>query len=72
MSLKALIAEQLGISEEEISDDSHFIEDLGGDSLDVVEIIMEVEEVYELEISEEDAVKLLTYIDLYDYIEAHK
>ena len=72
MSLKALIAEQLGISEEEVGDNSHFIEDLGGDALDVVEIIMEVEEVYELEISEEDAVKLLTYIDLYDYIEAHK
>lgn len=72
MSLKALIAEQLGISEEEVGDNSHFIEDLGGDSLDVVEIIMEVEEVYDLEISEEDAVKLLTYIDLYDYIEAHK
>lgn len=72
MSLKTLIAEQLGISEEEVGDNSHFIEDLGGDSLDVVEIIMEVEEVYELEISEEDAVNLLTYIDLYDYIEAHK
>lgn len=71
MALKELIAEQLGISVGDINDDSHFIEDLGGDSLDIVEIIMEVEEVYEIEVPEEDAVDLLTFSKLNDYIEAH-
>lgn len=68
--LKEIIAEQLGISEDEITLDSSFVEDLGADSLDIVELIMAVEEEFELEIPDSDAEKIDTVESLVKYIEA--
>jgi acyl carrier protein len=69
--IKEIIADQLGIPEEEITNQSSFIEDLGADSLDIVELIMAMEEEFEIEISDEDAEKLLTVQDTLDYIKKH-
>ena len=66
--IKQIIADQLGIPEEEILNESSFVEDLGADSLDIVELIMAMEEEFEIEISDEDAEKLLTVQDTLDYI----
>ena len=66
--IKQIIAEQLGISEEEISPEASFIEELGADSLDIVELIMGMEEEFEMEISDEDAEKMLTVQDAIDYV----
>ncbi len=53
--IRGIIADQLGLEEDEVSEDSDFIEDLGADSLDIVELIMELEEEFDLEIPDEDA-----------------
>jgi acyl carrier protein len=66
--IKVIIADQLGIPEEEISNDSSFVEDLGADSLDIVELIMAMEEEFEIEIPDEDAEKLLTVQDAVEYV----
>ncbi len=66
--IKQIIAEQLGISEEEISPEASFIEELGADSLDIVELIMAMEEEFEMEISDEDAEKMLSVQDAIDYV----
>ncbi|MCX5907244.1 MAG: acyl carrier protein [Deltaproteobacteria bacterium] len=55
-----IIVEQLGVSEEEVTPEAHFIEDLGADSLDLVELIMAMEEEFSLEISDEEAEKIQT------------
>ncbi len=66
--VKEIIAEQLGISEDEITLDSSFVEDLGADSLDIVEVVMAVEEEFELEMPDCDAEQLETVHDLVEYI----
>ncbi len=66
------IAEQLGVAADEVTPDSSFIEDLGADSLDIVELVMALEEEFNIEISDEDAEKIRTVKDVVSYIEAHK
>src|SRR5581483_191002 len=66
------ISEQLGVAADEVKPDSSFIEDLGADSLDIVELVMALEEEFNVEISDEDAEKIRTVKDVVNYIEAHK
>lgn len=66
--IKKITAEQLDIEEEEISLDTSFIEDLDADSLDIVELMMALEEEFDLEISEEDVDKIVTVGDAVSYI----
>jgi len=66
--VKQIIAEQLGLSEEELKDDASLIDDLGADSLDIVELVMAMEEEYEMEIPDEDAEKIVTIKDVTDYV----
>jgi acyl carrier protein len=70
--VKEIVCEQLGVSEDEVTPDASFIEDLGADSLDIVELVMALEEEYEMEISDEDAEKIKTVHDVITYIESHK
>jgi acyl carrier protein len=65
------IVEQLGVSEEEVTMEASFIDDLGADSLDLVELIMAMEEEFGLEISDEDAEKIQTVQDVVNYITEH-
>lgn len=67
--VKKIIAEQLGVDEAEITNDSHFIDDLGADSLDTVELVMALEEEFGIEIPDEDAEKIQTVGDVAKYIE---
>ena len=62
------IAEQLGIDTDDITMESSFIEDLGADSLDIVELLMALEEEFDIEIPDEEAEKLVTVGDVVDYI----
>ncbi len=66
------ISEQLGVAADQVTSDSSFIEDLGADSLDIVELVMALEEEFNIEISDEDAEKIRTVRDVVSYIEAHK
>jgi acyl carrier protein len=66
-----IIVEQLGVSEEEVTTEASFIDDLGADSLDLVELIMAMEEEFGLEISDQDAEKILTVQDVINYINEH-
>lgn len=67
--VKSIIVEQLGVSLEEVTPTASFIEDLGADSLDIVELIMALEEEYDLEIPDEDAEKIQTVEDVTKYIQ---
>ncbi|WP_251860302.1 acyl carrier protein [Clostridium sp. Marseille-Q2269] len=69
--IKATIAEQLSIDEEEIKMESSFVDDLGADSLDIVELIMALETEFDLEIPDEDAEKISTVGNVVDYIKSH-
>lgn len=69
--VKRIVAEQLGINEEEIKNESSFVEDLGADSLDTVELVMALEEEFSTEIPDEDAEKITTIQQAVDYIENH-
>ncbi|MBA5850498.1 acyl carrier protein [Clostridium sp. cel8] len=69
--IKKIIAEQLGIDENEIKLDSSFVDDLGADSLDIVELIMALETEFDLEIPDEEAEKISTVEDVVEYIKAH-
>jgi acyl carrier protein len=66
--VKKIISEQLGVEEEEVTSEASFIDDLGADSLDTVELIMAFEEEFGIEIPEEDAEKIATVQNAIDYI----
>jgi acyl carrier protein len=70
--VRSIIADQLGVSEEEIRPDSNFIEDLGADSLDIVELIMAMEEEFETEIPDEEAENIRTVGDAVGFVTAHQ
>lgn len=70
--VKAIIIEQLGVEEEDVKEESSFVDDLGADSLDIVELVMALEEEFELEISDEDAEKIRTVGETVKYIQEHK
>jgi acyl carrier protein len=70
--VKKMVASQLGKSEEEITLESAFIEDLGADSLDLVELVMAMEDEFGLEISDEDAERIVTVQDVINHILEHK
>jgi acyl carrier protein len=66
--VKKIIAEQLGVEEDEVTSEASFVEDLGADSLDTVELVMALEEEFGIEIPDEDAEKILTVGKALDYI----
>jgi acyl carrier protein len=70
--VKQIIVEQLQVDEAEVTPGASFQEDLGADSLDVVELVMQFEEAFDLEIPDEDAEKIKTVKDAIDYIEKHE
>jgi acyl carrier protein len=70
--VKNIIADQLGVGEEEIKATSSFIEDLGADSLDIVELVMAMEEEFEVEIPDEEAENIKTVQDAVNYVTTHK
>ena len=66
--VKEIIVEQLGVAENAVTEESSFIDDLGADSLDIVELIMALEEEFDMEIPDADAEKVVTVGDVVDYI----
>lgn len=69
--VKKIIVEQLGVTESSITLEASFIDDLGADSLDIVELIMALEEEFDTEIPDSDAEKIVTVSDVVDYIKEH-
>ena len=69
--VKGVVVEQLGVSEEEVTEEVSYIDDLGADSLDTVELVMALEEEFDTEIADEDAEKLTTIAKTVDYILEH-
>jgi acyl carrier protein len=70
--VKKIVAEQLGVNEAEIKNESSFVDDLGADSLDTVELVMALEEEFETEIPDEEAEKITTVQQAVDYINSHQ
>lgn len=70
--VKEIIVEQLGVDPEKVTTDAKFIEDLGADSLDTVELVMTFEEKFSVEVPDEDAEKLKSVADVVAYIKAHQ
>ena len=68
--VNSIIVEQLGVKEEDLKPEASFIDDLGADSLDTVELVMALEEEFDTEIPDEDAEKIKTVKDVYDYIDS--
>jgi len=68
--VKEVVVEQLSVSPDEVKEESKFVEDLGADSLDVVELVMALEEKFDIEIPDEDAEKIATVSDAIKFIEA--
>ncbi len=66
--VKKIVAEQLGVDEEEVTSEASFVEDLGADSLDTVELVMAFEEEFSIEIPDDDAEKIITVQNSVDYI----
>jgi acyl carrier protein len=69
--VKQIIVEQLGVDEGEVTPNASFVDDLGADSLDTVELVMAFEEAFDIEIPDEDAEKIRTVKDAIDYIDKH-
>ncbi|MEN8133238.1 MAG: acyl carrier protein [Pseudomonadota bacterium] len=69
--VKKIVVEQLGVSEDEVTEKASFVEDLGADSLDTVELVMALEEEFECEIPDEEAEKITKVQDAIDYVVAH-
>ena len=70
--IKSIIVDQLGVNDADVNSETRFVEDLGADSLDTVELVMKLEEDFDLEIPDEDAEKIQTVRDAIDYIGAHQ
>ena len=68
--IKSIVADQLGVDEDQVTEDASFIDDLGADSLDTVELIMAFEEEFDVEIPDEDAQKIKTVKDVIEYSES--
>ena len=69
--VKQIIVEQLGVDEGQVDNNASFVDDLGADSLDIVELVMAFEEGFDIEIPDEDAEKIRTVQDAVDYIQKH-
>jgi acyl carrier protein len=69
--VKKIVVEQLGVKEDEVTNESSFVDDLGADSLDTVELVMALEEEFECEIPDEEAEKITTVQQAVDYINEH-
>lgn len=69
--VKKIVVEQLGVNEGEVSGSSSFVDDLGADSLDTVELVMALEEEFDCEIPDEDAEKITTVQQAVDFVNAH-
>jgi acyl carrier protein len=69
--VKKIVAEQLGVNEADVKTDSSFVNDLGADSLDTVELVMALEEEFECEIPDEEAEKISTVQQAVDYVKSH-
>ena len=69
--VKAIVAEQLGVKQEQVTNDASFVDDLGADSLDTVELVMALEEEFEIDIPDEEAEKIVTFQDVLNYIKSH-
>jgi acyl carrier protein len=69
--VRKIVAEQLGVAEAEIKNEASFVDDLGADSLDTVELVMALEEEFECEIPDEEAEKITTVQQAINYVEAH-
>ena len=69
--VKAIVAEQLGVKAEQVVNDASFVDDLGADSLDTVELVMALEEEFECEIPDEEAEKITSVQQAIDYVKAH-
>ena len=68
--IKSIVVDQLGVDEDQVTEDASFVDDLGADSLDTVELIMAFEEEFDIEIPDEDAQKIKNVKDVMEYIEA--
>jgi acyl carrier protein len=69
--VRQLVSEQLGVDEADVTPSAHFMEDLGADSLDQVELVMALEEAFDLQISDEDTERMLTVQSAIDYVDRH-
>ena len=69
--VKKIVVEQLGVGEDQVTSEASFVDDLGADSLDTVELVMALEEEFDTEIPDEEAEKITTVQQAIDYIEAH-
>ncbi len=69
--VKKIVVEQLGVNEDDVTESASFVDDLGADSLDTVELVMALEEEFECEIPDEEAEKITTVQQAIDYINAH-
>jgi acyl carrier protein len=69
--VKSIIVDQLGVSESEVTDSASFVDDLGADSLDTIELVMAFEEAFGIEIPDEDAEKIKTVRNAIDYVASH-
>jgi acyl carrier protein len=69
--VKEIVAEQLGVDETQVTNEASFMDDLGADSLDTVELVMALEEEFDIEISDENAEKIQTVQDAVDYLTEH-